>query len=661
MAYSSVTINFTAVPAIDDVISINESFQVLNLNAIFKALRAVAGEVTIPSSDIDEYRMTISASASIDNIDVGFTPFSGGYTQVALASIMVVDNLDGTDTYILNSSTEPIIFETQTQTPILWEEGEFLYYGPGSGIYNEFISDTFKEAFDIDYNSAGLFTVISTVGDTNSGLGSVLITANFDNAVFSEIANTAPATITISNQIATPEVGSVAPETISFNVIGNIENTEEKGITITTNEFWEVTSLLPDWLELYQLNGTGNSNITASLKNYASLESGVISETIEITILDVTFMVMVTLTIDRFITSPFAADKLYFTKALEYLKFNSATPNTYVQFSIEIKVFKINTDEPLIYNRNNYKFPLFQGKGDFHIGTIVHGLLDEIKELSDFVPDFDSNYYKNQYRPAEISISFEEKSFGAVVPGLVSGTIPMFKMAKGHKPFMTDGQLALLTVAQQEVIRITPQSFIGTSFVYFGTPRIIVKKNNQIIEDFEIVPVVNKVIYSYFRFINDVKPGDSIELIVVKELETRTQRFVCFKNGLESTYFFFENDNGVIEPFEFSGRRRVNSNFKHLSTTKFKDLYSIDSKVKTEISQSIIVNTGQLGKSEHRVISALIGSAKVWCSLDDPKGPYFKVDSTTTKIMNQDTSSSDEGFDIEFNLLENADASIYPR
>jgi hypothetical protein len=365
--------------------------------------------------------------------------------------------------------------------------------------------------------------------------------------------------------------------------------------------------------------------------------------------------------VNKLLINPFAPAKIYFTKELKFLKFDSANVNTYIQFSIAITIFKINSDAPVTYTRNNYKLPLFQGKGEFHIGTIVHGLLYDIEKLEDFVPSLETNYFKNQYRPAEINISYQEKSFGVPLPDTPPAVIPMFKMAKGYKPFMTDGQLALLTVGQQEIIRITPQSFISTSFVYFGTPRIIVKKNNQIIEDFEIQPVPNKIIYSYFRFLNDVKPGDSIDLIIVKGLETRTQRFICFKNPVESTYFFFENDNGVLESFEFAGRRRLNSAFKHFTTSKFKDLYRFEAKVKTDIDQSLIVNTGHLGKSEHRIVSALIGSCKVWCSLDDPKGPYFKVNSTTTKIMNQDTSSSDEGFDIEFNLLENADASIYPR
>jgi hypothetical protein len=51
----------------------------------------------------------------------------------------------------------------------------------------------------------------------------------------------------------------------------------------------------------------------------------------------------------------------------------------------------------------------------------------------------------------------------------------------------------------------------------------------------------------------------------------------------------------------------------------------------------------------------------IWCSLDNPEGPYFRVDATTNRIDNQDTSGSEEDFNIEFNILENANASIYPR
>jgi hypothetical protein len=79
----------------------------------------------------------------------------------------------------------------------------------------------------------------------------------------------------------------------------------------------------------------------------------------------------------------------------------------------------------------------------------------------------------------------------------------------------------------QDTITIT-QSFVGTSFVYFGTPRVV-KKNNAVIDDFEIEEAdADRVIFSYFRFLDNLKPGDSLEIIVINGLETRSQRYLVF-------------------------------------------------------------------------------------------------------------------------------------
>jgi hypothetical protein len=58
----------------------------------------------------------------------------------------------------------------------------------------------------------------------------------------------------------------------------------------------------------------------------------------------------------------------------------------------------------------------------------------------------------------------------------------MFKMAKGFSLWPKSTSIT----NGGRITRITPQSFVGTSFVYFGTPRVIVKKNNAVIDDFEI-------------------------------------------------------------------------------------------------------------------------------------------------------------------------------
>lgn len=586
MSYSSVLIEFSDVPAVDEQINILEDFLGINILETFKAYRATAEQCELPVFVPEDY---------------------------------------------------PI--------PDRW-------YG--------FVSSLLVDAINLDANISGQFTLDWSYGPDYSGVGNVLITANFSGAVFAVVTNTTTASITITNEVVVPVENTVSPTPINFNIVSGVDAVVAQPLTISTLLAWEITGILPAWLSLSSLSGTGDAVVDVIPIDYSALAVGDYSTTFAVIIDGETFDIVVNLSVSTFLVNPFAPGKIHFSQELDYLQFSSETSGTYIAFDIEIKVFKINTYEALIYNRT-YNFPLFQGKGSFHVGTIAHDLFEEIQALTDFVPDLKTNYYKSQYRPAEIVVSLEEKTFGAVVPGLISLSLPMFKMVKGHKPFTTEGELTLLTVAQQEVTRITPNSFIGTSFIYVGTPRIVVKKNNQIIDDFTITAVENKVIYSYFRFINDLKPGDSIELIVVNGDETRTQRFLVFQNGLENTYLFFENDNQMLEGYEFAGRRRVNPNFKHITAKKIKNLYAFESKVKTTIDESFIINTGQLGKSDYRVISALVSSPNVWCSFDNPKGPYFKVDATTTKLNAQDTSSSEENFDIEFNLLEDPYASIYPR
>jgi len=655
MAFSKIIIEFPQSPEENEIINFSETLLVLNLNAIFKVTRTAAGQVQLPESSAVYYEMTIDEFADVSNIDYEYTPIGEILNRGALSSGFKVDNLDGTFTYQVISTTPVLIVDALSGGYISWPEGSFSST-PG---YLGFVSDNYKTAFDTDYNLATNFTVESVAGTAGTGGGTVTITANYSNAVFATVSNTSLATITIINEAAVPALNSVFPTPIEFDVVTEISVAAPKSLFIDTLLPWQITGTLPSWLSLSSLSGTGDAIVGVLPVNYAGLTTGIYTTTLSVVIDSQTFAIVVNLNVLNFVQNPFAPGKLYFTKELDYLAFDSQTPGTFIDFDIEIKTFKINTYEPIIYNRT-YQFPLFQGKGNFHIGTIVHDLFEEIQELSDFVPDLKTNYYKSQYRPAEITVSFEEKLFGSLASGMVV-VMPMFKMVRGHKPFTTENQLTLLTVAQQEITRITPQSFIGTSFIYVGTPRVIVRKNNALIDDFTIPTVANQVIYSYFRFVNDFKAGDSIGIMIINNDETRTQRFLVFQNGLESTFFFFENVNQMLEPIEFSGRRRVNPNFKHITTKKIKKLHAFESKVKTTIEESFIINTGQLGKTDYRVISAIVASTNVWCSFDNPQGPYFKVDATTAKLNTQDTSSTEESFDIEFNLLEDPYASIYPR
>lgn len=94
-------------------------------------------------------------------------------------------------------------------------------FTPDDGIHPDryfgFVNVNYKNAFDLDYNSTGLFTVTTLNGPVNSGIGFVTIEANFSGAIFTGTSN-AFVNVTIENEVVaapfnisgitfTPEIG----------------------------------------------------------------------------------------------------------------------------------------------------------------------------------------------------------------------------------------------------------------------------------------------------------------------------------------------------------------------------------------------------------------------------------------------------------------------
>ncbi|MBP6424194.1 MAG: hypothetical protein KA278_00575 [Flavobacterium sp.] len=167
MAFSSVFIEFTAVPQLDTVLNIFESNLGLNLNETFKDTRYYSGEVTLPPYD----------------------------------------------------------------------EIHLRYIG--------FVSTNYKNAFNADYNSSGLFTVESTFGEINTGIGTVRITANYPDAVFEMSDMNVDAIVTIDNQVSTPSfsIDEITFSTASSNACGNVK------VNVLTNQ------LSSKIISPFQLNG----------------------------------------------------------------------------------------------------------------------------------------------------------------------------------------------------------------------------------------------------------------------------------------------------------------------------------------------------------------------------------------------------------------------
>lgn len=228
MANSKITINFAIVPAAGTFLNITETSLNVSLFENFVANRLGNNQVTIPKLNDTDYEMTISSVANISNIDIEFTPVGGITTRVSLSDVLMEDNLDGTFTYLVTSSTDVLILDSVTETYILWVEGSFCK----SVKYSEFISTNYKSAFNLDHNAAGLFTVTSEDGPLNSGLGTVVITANYPNANFVINGSTAGATITTDNQEAVPDFNI---SNVSFTT-ANTDQSQKVKVNATTSE-----------------------------------------------------------------------------------------------------------------------------------------------------------------------------------------------------------------------------------------------------------------------------------------------------------------------------------------------------------------------------------------------------------------------------------------
>jgi hypothetical protein len=87
-----------------------------------------------------------------------------------------------------------------------------------------------------------------------------------------------------------------------------------QNIIINTMEQWDIISLLPTWLQLSAISGSGNATVEVTPVNYTDLAAGNYNATFDVVIGSLIFTVTVNLTVTNFFENPFSAGKLYFLK-----------------------------------------------------------------------------------------------------------------------------------------------------------------------------------------------------------------------------------------------------------------------------------------------------------------------------------------------------------
>lgn len=515
------------------------------------------------------------------------------------------------------------------------------------------------------YFSKIKFSFDSDIGDLSLGSHEFIIQIGRNESIvgtYPEIRFSIPIVL---NVFPDPETDlSIFPEEIIFDVVTGAPPVAGQVLNVVSAFAWSLISEFPEWLSVSQVSGSGNAVILLNPQNYNQLQAGQYSAVLSFQLSDGEdpdiVNVTVIMNLKVFLSTPFEPGKLFYTKQDDYLDFTTENINTYVELIVNIKYFTRDSESGVQTTRT-YNIPFGNKSSRFHLGSVIHDFFEEIEKLQFAVPDVNSNYWKPNYRPIEVSISFQEKQYEMwfVPPPLTQGSIDTFMFAKGYKPFTTSSQLALLSVQQQGVVRIHKEDPVGISFVSFDIPTVVVKRNNIVIDTLELNSFSGTLIYSYYRFLNDLRPGDLLELYVTNGQESRSHRYLVHRDGKESTFIFFENSNGVVEPYSLSGRRRITSNYNHLMSERFRNLFSVDQKLKTKTRQSFVVDTGYLEPDDKKVIDQIAKSEKVWVGFSDFKDVILECSCITQRNLIDDTDQNEISYSLEFNILENSDAVLH--
>ncbi|WP_413998738.1 hypothetical protein ACMDB5_13255 [Flavobacterium sp. W1B] len=665
MAYSQVIINFNSIPNDGQVLNFSETNKGLSLNEIFKTSRLSSGQVTIPQATKGRYEMLYSQNANISDIGVRYMPYQGIYEDAFLSSIITMDNIDGTFTAIVDSFSPPSMIYMSSGTQIIWNEGQFQ---KTSESYSDFISDNYKNAFDLDYNNSSFFTLTSENAEEGYGLGSVIITANYPNAVFVLGTKTADVTVTINNDNTVPIVTFV-PNSLNFAHKQN-ESLPSKNISMSGN-LWKVVgkpnflltsgtagvviNAVTDGSGSYQIaSGSGNAIVTIALTSFYNKDSAFLPSDLEGTFAvlenDIPFgQIAFSVSVSRFsdfVTIPYLSADKAFTLDPKFFEISSDKVNTYFEFNAVIKTYDFFTNA-----LNEYFIPqkiiLFKGKSKINIGQIIHRLMRNFEKPND-------NFI--QYNLSKLIVNCTEKSI--IDETIVrSGTSPEIAFIAGlSRGFSQFGFLDF----NPKPNRVTVNSFAYLNMhVPYANYELRTFKNGNLVESLAIAATADHVLCKKM-FFNTYAQGDIIEYVldVVGENNEMAPKktFIVFPEGNYSNMIVWEDEFLVQKAIECTGTVSIDGEVEFQSRKKHKDFVEKLEHLSSSKEVKLLINTGWLLFTDIDTVESLMRSKRAWLIQADNT---ISLRPIAKKLPKKDLDQELISFPLEFTINRNYDEETY--
>jgi hypothetical protein len=554
---------------------------------------------------------------------------------------------------------------------------ELPYFEPDDGFHGDryygSISEKYKNAFNADYNGAGLFTVTSTNGPLYSGVGIVTITANFPGAVFVLGASTSSAIITINNEAPVtppPATISFSPNTLAFEhsqngtlpsfgiafagdlwkIVGKphfLLSSATPGVTITTTG---------SGASLYQtISGSGAALVNIALTNYFDSDiifSGdAVSGAFNVykdNVLDGTISYTVEVSrLSDFLTIPYASGQKAFTLDTKYFTFASENENTYFQFDALIKTYDFFSN---VLNEItvNQKIVLFKGQQKAILGQLIHRLMRRFQAPNDTLL---------QYKEATVKITCSEKllSNDSVIRSGISAEIPF--LAGLSKQITNLGFLDFNPVTN----RVTKNSFAYLNFITpSGNYELRTFKNGTQVGTAVALPASTGIVFCKKVTFSNYNQGDYIQFVIDKVGETNgdapKKSFVLFPEGNYSNHIVWENEFLLESAIECTGTASIIPEGEFQSQTIYQDLVEKLVNISSSKNVRLNINTGWLSMNDIDTVESLMRAKRAWLIQGNS---FINLVPTSKKLPERDLQTELIQFSLEFKINQTYNEETY--
>jgi hypothetical protein len=545
----------------------------------------------------------------------------------------------------------------------------------GSSRYRGYVCDFFTTAFNIDYNSGGLFTVTSQrdLSKPNSGIGTVTIIANYPRAVF--IADFLPqgTTVTITNEVpVSPPPGYIGWEPKSLNFV-YYQNDVLPTLGIAfAGDNWKIEGK-PNFLlssttpgvtianvgsgaNLYQtISGSGDALVTVSLTDYYNLNIEFPSEALYTAFLiyqngnrysDISCRVTV-YKLSDFLTVPYVTGEKAFTLDTKYFVFKSDRIDSYFQFDAVIKTYDFFTNA-LNETTVNQKIVLFKGVQKISIGQLVHRLMRKFLE---------PNANQIQYKEATLKITCAEKTLfnDSVIRTGVSATIPF--LAGLSKGITRMGFLDFNPLPN----RVTKNSFAYLNFIVpLGKYEIRIFKNGIQIGTLMSITDQSGTVLSKKVSFSEYNQGDAIQFVLDKVGENNAnaskKTFRLAPEGNFSNHIVWENEFLLQSAIECTGTASIVPEGEFQTQLVYVDLVEKLINIASSKNVKLNINTGWLMLSDIDTVESLMRAKRAWLIQGDT---FINLVPTGKKLPERNLETELIQFSLEFKINQNYNEETY--